>query len=261
MDGILEVYVGAMSSGKTKKLVEMFNQLTHDGVKVKVFKPMKDTRNDDGVVVARNGLVAPATSVDSIDDIYSNGGEMAQVVLIDEIQFFNDEDTMDSLIALCLMGIDVYCFGLDLTSEGQVFGRMGEILAHADKIHKLYCDCVRCKAPARMTYFKGENKTGEVQVGDLDVYEPLCRSCYFIKEWEESIHSEIADDDPLYHFQISGTDSEFFMELLIPKSKLEGSGYTFGDVKEIDNIVGAKNLLDDLGITPERFIEGGGFYE
>lgn len=180
MAGALNTIVGPMGSGKTERLIEVYERLLAEGKEVKIFKPTKDTRTESFIVQSRNGKTAPAIPVVTIKGMYGQGIAFQNAILIDEIQFFEQEDLVESLLILCLLGLDVYCFGLDVTSEGKTFGQVGHLLAMSDGVDKLQCGCTRCGQPARISSYQGAaDKTGDVKVGDLDDYSPLCKECFY----------------------------------------------------------------------------------
>jgi thymidine kinase len=185
--GRLIAYVGAMGCGKTKKVIDLYEEMVADGLKVAIFKPfIAREGEDDEFVHARNGRKAPAIAIDYLDEIpLIADEERLQAILVDEVQFFEDEDAHKILEGIAMTGIEVYVFGLDVTSDNVTFGSVGEILAHADEVHKLRTACVKCGEEARISKFVGESKGDVVQVGDLDDYAPHCRSCYF--GWKERL--------------------------------------------------------------------------
>lgn len=186
--GRLVVTVGAMGSGKTKKLIDLYEEMVGDGIKAAIFKPfIAREGEDDEFVHARDGRKAPAIAIDYLDEIpLIADSERLQAILVDETQFFDeDEDGFRVLEGLAMGGLEVYVFGLDVDSENNTFGYIGDILAHADEVHKLRTACVKCGEEARISKFVGESKEGVVQVGDLDDYAPHCRSCYH--GWKERL--------------------------------------------------------------------------
>lgn len=247
MDGKLVTVLGVMGSGKTERLIQDYNRLVAEGESVVIFKPITDTRDNKDVVKSRSGATAPALSVSDVSDIYDLEDKLHGTILIDEIQFFDQKDVVNSLLALTIMGLDVYCYGLDLTSDGITFGRVGDILAQSDEVIKLKMKCTRCDNLARISSYNGDDKQGDVKVGDLDVYEPICRSCFY----QEDIGINIVDEDPLYFVEIGSKDEGFKMELLVNKSALDDAGYTYEEVLGINTVEGASNLLEDLGMTEE----------
>jgi thymidine kinase len=94
----IHFYYGAMNASKTTLLINNADNYQRSGLKPIVIKPSIDTReNLEGVVVNRRGNTFPATIIDSNDphafwevcreDIVGK----ADVVLIDEVQFFSVE--------------------------------------------------------------------------------------------------------------------------------------------------------------------------
>lgn len=247
MDGKLVTVLGVMGSGKTERLIQDYRELVANGESVIVFKPVTDTRENQDIVKSRSGATAPALSVKDVSDIYKLEDNLHGTILIDEIQFFDQSDVVNSLLALTVMGLNVHCYGLDLTSDGITFGKVGDIMAHSDEVIKLKMKCSRCNNLARISSYNGEDKQGDVKVGDLDVYEPICRSCFY----EEDIGLNLSDEDPLYYVEVVNKSEGFRMELLISKSALEAAGYTYDDVMEISTVEGANNLLEDLGMSME----------
>ncbi|MCY8196570.1 hypothetical protein MOC90_05875 [Bacillus spizizenii] len=251
MAGKLVTTVGVMGSGKTKKLIHLYRRLRKSGMEVKIFKPTKDIRSGNFSVESRDGEMAPAQPIQNIEEIFEYGGDMQQAILIDEIQFFDQADLVHSLVSICLLGIDVYCFGLDLTSEGTTFGLVGDVMAKSDEVIKLKGKCARCGSPARISRYKGQDKTTDIRIGDLDVYEPVCMDCFYSSDVRCKKGSDMDFNDPLYSFKIADEESGFSMELQVKKSRLEKAGYTYEDVADIVTEEGANNLLVDLGIIDE----------
>ena len=60
---------------------------------------------------------------------------------------------------------------------GKPFGQMPNLLAIADYITKLHAICVKCGGIASISYRKSSDE-GQVVLGEKDIYEPRCRSCY-----------------------------------------------------------------------------------
>jgi thymidine kinase len=60
---------------------------------------------------------------------------------------------------------------------GKPFGPVPQLLAIADYITKLHAICVHCGNIANISYRKTK-QSGQVVIGELDIYEPRCRICY-----------------------------------------------------------------------------------
>jgi len=55
---------------------------------------------------------------------------------------------------------------------------MGDLLCMSDNVQILTSVCEECRNDnAIYTYYKGDNKTGDILVGE-DCYIPVCRKCY-----------------------------------------------------------------------------------
>lgn len=250
-DGKLYAYVGTMGSGKSKKLCSLYKKLIEEGKHVIVFKHFNDVKRGGQIdkVVSRNGDTAPAVSIESLAEILMyETNKLFDAILIDEIQFFDDEFTLEVIEGAVLVGVDVHVFGLDVTSDFQTFGLVGHILARADEVKKIKSKCHECGRPARVSEYKGkEEKEGTVKVGDLGDYVPTCRKCFYSTEESKTIKSPTIEEDKFYEFKLKGTD--YRLELGAYASDLEKAGYTVEQVKDIKTSEGITNLLKDLGYT------------
>ena len=92
--GEINVFYGPMRNGKTKRLLEEFNEQLHTGQNVKIFKPLIDSRFSDTKVISRNGMSADAINLTSINDLANYD---AEVYLIDEFQFLNGKNLVESI--------------------------------------------------------------------------------------------------------------------------------------------------------------------
>jgi thymidine kinase len=99
------------------------------------------------------------------------------VVAIDEAQFF-DEALPDVCTALAAKEIHVIIAGLDLDYKAQPFGAMPKLMAIADKLTRLYAVCVKCGAPATLSYRTASSESN-ILIGEKDSYEPRCKICFY----------------------------------------------------------------------------------
>jgi thymidine kinase len=98
------------------------------------------------------------------------------VIGIDEAQFF-DKGLIEVAAQLANMGIRVIIAGLDMDFKGAPFGPIPGLMAIADHVTKVHAICVRCGNIAQFSHRLSE-KEQLVLLGEKDIYEPLCRSCY-----------------------------------------------------------------------------------
>jgi thymidine kinase len=173
--GSVEVIVGSMFSGKTEELIRRLRRAMFAGLKVEIFKPAVDTRYSEDKVVSHDEKSIMSTPVENASSILllTSGVE---VVGIDEAQFFDN-----SLIEVCTMladnGTRVIVAGLDMDFSGKPFGPIPALMAVAEYVTKVHAICVRCGNLANYSHRKIKSDK-VVVLGEKDIYEPLCRSCY-----------------------------------------------------------------------------------
>jgi thymidine kinase len=174
--GWIEVICGSMFSGKTEELIRRINRACIAKQTVEVFKPTIDVRYAGEEVVSHDHRTAKSTPVDAAGSILLYVGNDANVVGIDEAQFFGDE-----LVEICTIlanrGIRVIVAGLDMDYLGQPFGPMPKLMAIAEYVTKIHAICMRCGNPAQFSHRTVDN-TNLVMIGETESYEPLCRMCY-----------------------------------------------------------------------------------
>ncbi|MBT8382207.1 MAG: thymidine kinase, partial [Ignavibacteria bacterium] len=115
--------------------------------------------------------------IEDVNEIITQS-EDAQVIGIDEAQFFNE-----NIISICndlaSRGKRVIVSGLDQDYRGVPFEPMPQLLAMAEYITKQLAICVVCGNPADKTQRKTAS-TERVIVGASDIYEARCRKCHYI---------------------------------------------------------------------------------
>jgi thymidine kinase len=176
--GWVEVICGSMFSGKTEELIRRLKRVKIANLKVEIFKPAIDTRYDMVNIVSHDENAITSTPVESSQSILLLA-QGVDVVGIDEAQFF-DAEIANVCEQLALRGIRVIVAGLDMDYTGKPFGQMPNLLAIADYITKLHAICVKCGNIANISYRKTATE-GQVLLGEKDVYEPRCRTCYHEK--------------------------------------------------------------------------------
>ena len=86
--GWIEVICGSMFSGKTEELIRRVKRAQFANQKVIIFKPKKDVRYDEKMVVSHDENVIESIPVSSSAEIIQHIAEV-QVVAVDEAQFFD----------------------------------------------------------------------------------------------------------------------------------------------------------------------------
>ncbi|MDB5284833.1 MAG: thymidine kinase [Bacteroidota bacterium] len=174
--GWIEVVCGSMFSGKTEELIRRLRRAQIANKKVEIFKPSIDTRYQAGSVVSHDSNAIRCTPVEHSQNILLLA-HAVEVVGIDEAQFLDLE-----LPAICEQlakaGCRVIVAGLDMDFEGKPFGPIPQLLSIADYITKVQAICVKCGDIAHFSYRTTPGRE-KILLGEKDIYEPRCRSCYY----------------------------------------------------------------------------------
>ena len=170
---MITTFTGPMHSSKSETMIKYYNKI-YNKHSILVLKPKVDTR-DEGIIRSKgSNKYIDAICIKNLEEIVNYVNEDITNIFIDEIQFLTGN--VKTLLKLSIMDdIDIYCAGLNMTSEQEPFGLMPQILAISDKIINTYSSCNVCGRKAIYTYYDG-NKESEVLVGD-EGYMSLCRRC------------------------------------------------------------------------------------
>jgi thymidine kinase len=173
--GWIEVITGSMFSGKTEELIRRLKRAQLANLQVEIYKPTIDTRYSKNSIVSHNSAEALSTSVESAASILLLSTN-ANVIGIDEAQFF-DKGIVDVCNTLANNGKRVVVAGLDMDFKGNPFGFMSQLMAIAEYTTKLQAICMHCGNLAHYSHRK--SKTNNIiELGELSIYEPLCRMCF-----------------------------------------------------------------------------------
>jgi thymidine kinase len=173
--GWIEVICGSMFSGKTEELIRRLRRAEFARLRVMIFKPAMDNRYDEVKVVTHTGDTIASVPVRDPSEILKLA-ENADVIGIDEAQFF-DHSLAEVSSALANNGKRVIVSGLDLDYRGVPFGPLPTLMALAEYVTKIHAICLRC---GNLAYVSHRKAGGDdlVVLGETEIYEPLCRSCY-----------------------------------------------------------------------------------
>jgi thymidine kinase len=174
--GWIEVIVGSMFSGKSEELIRRLRRAQIARQKVQIFKPAIDTRYADDHIVSHSEMRIPSCAVRSARELLERVEPDAEVVGIDEGQFFDAE-----LPAVCNtladQGKRVIVAGLDKDYLGKPFEPMPQLLAIAEYITKTLAICMVCGNPANHTQ-RLVASDDRVLLGTQGTYEARCRRCF-----------------------------------------------------------------------------------
>lgn len=173
--GWIEVICGSMFSGKTEELIRRLNRARIARLRVEIFKPELDKRYDDVDVVSHNENAIRSIPIQTSEQmlLYMEG---VDVIGIDEAQFL-DEHLPEVCNYMANQGIRVIVAGLDMDFQGNPFGPLPRLMAIAEDVTKVHAICVKC---GDLAHYSHRTVVGNqlVMLGEMDSYEPLCRTCY-----------------------------------------------------------------------------------
>ena len=174
--GFLELILGPMFSGKTTRLIEIYNKYNRSSKNVCVINYVKDTRYHDNMLSSHDRKMIPCIFADKLSNIiYNDEVSNADIILINEGQFF--EDISESVkILVEIMNKRVYICGLDGDFKRNSFGTLLNLIPLCDNVTKLHSNCNSCNNEAIFSHRISDEK--ELVVIGSSNYVPLCRTCY-----------------------------------------------------------------------------------
>lgn len=191
--GYLEIFMGPMFSGKTTRLVQLYDQFTYIGKRVAVVNFVGDTRYHDTMMATHNKTMIPCIQLDKLTDAWLNPDghlQLADVILINEGQFFSD------LKQIVLDMVEshkkhVYIAGLDADFQRNPFGQLFELIPYCDSVVKLHAFCSICRDGTPAIHSLRTVKDQQQVLIGSDMYKPVCRECY---------RNHLAEEDELNNF-------------------------------------------------------------
>ena len=182
--GWIEVICGPMFAGKSEELIRRIKTLSYAHQKIIAYKPSIDNRYDDTAIASHNGGKYQAFAIKTAADVLRLTPDDAQVVAIDEVQFFGKE-----IVGICETladrGVRVIVAGLDMDFRGEPFGPMPQLLARAEIVTKLTAACTVCGCAATRTQRLVDGKPADydqpiILVGAKESYEARCRKHHVV---------------------------------------------------------------------------------
>ena len=170
--GWIEIICGSMFSGKTEELIRRLNREKYAKQKIKVFKPIIDSRFKKDFVFSHDKNQIESKSVSKSSDIKIKA-KGYDVIGIDEAQFF-DNGIVKICNDLANEGIRVIVAGLDMDYKGNPFGPMPNLMAIAEYVTKLHAICAKSGNLANHSY-RISNDKSLVHLGQKESYIPLSR--------------------------------------------------------------------------------------
>lgn len=188
---MITVIAGPVKAGKSKKLIEYYEQLKDYGAMVFSSK-FSLTHGED--VVSRYGTSLKAIPINSLFDIPAHIPSDKSVfhILVDEFQFLQmNTGELKAFFDKYYYNYDFYIFGLSDNYKKEPFKLMANVMAMADKIFLLSGNCDICKnQPSRYSLRLKNGKPVDINEEDKVIlldgdygedkieYLSVCRECW-----------------------------------------------------------------------------------
>lgn len=182
LSSYLDLILGPMFSGKTSKLIEIYEYCIKSGFNVIAINHKLDTRYGVNIIASHDNKSIPCIQVEKLYDIYNNPQyskllSEADVILINEGQFFED------LFKFVLHNLEektkqIHICGLDGDFQRNKFGQLLDLIPYCDDVKKLKGMCKKCPQDRESLFtFRITNENEQTCIG-IDNYTSLCRLCY-----------------------------------------------------------------------------------
>jgi thymidine kinase len=130
---------GPMRGGKSQEVLRLINQCNVLQMKILCLTPKFDERSG-AKIKSRNGCETPSVSLEKLADIEENYYADAEVIVIDEAQFFPD---LYTFVKRCKAdGKSVFISGLDGDYNRKAFGEVLNCVPLCDKVTKFHALCM-----------------------------------------------------------------------------------------------------------------------
>lgn len=190
--GIVKFYYGAMGSGKTTKMLAMFDTYKRRKKKPIIIKPCLDDREGKfvGWGVTKSRILTVVSPTYYFQDLKTELLELDfKCLFVDEVQFLTREDILFLCDVADRKNINVFCFGLRTSVLGDLFEGSKHLFALADEFEHIetLCEMDGCdgKAVAHIRYIDGKIDDSEnpvaIETGNVS-YKSVCRKCWMNKK-------------------------------------------------------------------------------
>ena len=161
---------GTVCSGKSLNLLAVYHSYKESGRTPHLIKPKVDTRTP-GMIHSRSGLEVKADQeVSPTENIHI---PTVDVVLVDEIQFFTEEQILQ--LEAVSQQVPVIAYGLRTDFQKRLFPSIATLLAVCDEMTELKTVCRKCSHKALFNQKIGSSSS---PVDPGYHYIPVCRRCY-----------------------------------------------------------------------------------
>jgi len=182
--GHLHLILGAMFSGKTTRLIQIYKTRTYIGKKVVVINYLDDKRYHETMMSTHDHQMIPCIQTSELSALCNDPTnehyrkiKEADTILINEGQFF--KDIFENVLALVeTEHKEVFICGLDGDFLRNRFGSLLSLIPYCDTVEKLAALCSDCRDGTPAIFSCRTSVETEQMVIGSENYKPLCRKCY-----------------------------------------------------------------------------------
>lgn len=140
-DTFVAIFMGPMKSGKSLQLA-IFASKYGGSMKILAVKPKIDTTTNENEIASRAGLNVKCITIEHLSDLESLKEFLeAEIILIDECQFFSD---LKSHVLKWRLEKSYVLGSLDADDKQEQFGQVWSLIPYARKVKKLTAICEFC---------------------------------------------------------------------------------------------------------------------
>jgi thymidine kinase len=172
--GSLHIILGPMFSGKTTRLIEIYNTRTYINKKVAVINYADDVRYHPTMLSTHDQVLIPCIQLTALDGFDCSSYD---TIVINEAQFFCNL-FINVIQIVEKYDKEVFIFGLDGDFLRNKFGGILDLIPYCDSVEKLSALCTYCCDGTKALFsFRMSREVKQMVIG-ADNYKPLCRKCY-----------------------------------------------------------------------------------
>lgn len=172
----LHLIIGPMFAGKSTELIRIARRYISIGKNILVVNHSLNNRyNTDQITTHNQNVFEGCVVVSNLADVKSNDIDNADVILIEELQFFPDafQTVIDWVEKKSKI---VIAAGLDGDSNRNMFGDVLRLIPYSNTVTKMSSLCKLCGDGTLAHFTKKKIPACQIiSVGAEDIYEAVCR--------------------------------------------------------------------------------------
>lgn len=176
--GKLDLIIGPMFSGKSSEIIKRIRNFKMSNKKYIVIKPSIDNRYDLNKIISHDNDSETCVMVNDITLVTDEQIENYDIIIIDEGQFF---ENLKDKVLYWVEKLNKYIIigGLDGDFLRNPIGDIIKLIPYADDYVKLKAMCTHCTDGTKAIFsHKLKNKSEIIEIGEYNLYVPLCRKHY-----------------------------------------------------------------------------------